>query len=517
MKRTLVGSTLLLALLAGCATTAGGPGATSRFKQADQKFPPQEREFKDDVERGYAQNISTHHWAGGQASQAGAMDQARAEWTTEAQALADFADKFPSSEWTPSFRFNAAKYFFYAQQYAKSAEQADKLLLSPDANDVSRAMAAKLAFTSSVQLAQEKSQKGQLEPLRLLLWEERKAKPLAPRQPVGEWKRVVEYADTYVKHADQDPDLKKEPKERFIAQTPAQISLTATQIEFAFDNMEDARARYARSFEAWPAEIDLGAVKLYLSTFSALGDQAGYDAALPRLKKQVADAAAKATDAKQKESLARAQERLAQLDVEAAYNQAKRQLDAGQYVPAGAAFEAFVAAHPTDPNVPLALFQAAVAYEKAGQLDKAVTLREQLLAKYPDSKQAEQAMPLHAELRVKQGKKDEAVGIYRAFVEKYPDSEWRCNALYNIGSTLDGARKEVDAAKAYFDFGRDTRCAKSDPNAAAKLLYRSAELYEKNRKMPDAKKAYQACLEITGVTDVVIKSYQAEARRRAKR
>ena len=82
------------------------------------------------------------------AANSGAMDQARAEWATEAQALADFADKFPSSDWSVSFRFNAAKYFFYASQPAKAVEQADKVLLNPNANDTSRAMAAKLAHAA---------------------------------------------------------------------------------------------------------------------------------------------------------------------------------------------------------------------------------------------------------------------------------------------------------------------------------------------------------------------------------
>jgi len=517
MTRTRLGTTLLLALLAGCATTAGVSGVNARYKQADQKFPPLERDFTDEFERGFVGNINTHHAAGGMAANSGAMDQARAEWATEAQALADFADKFPSSDWSVSFRYNSGKYFFYANQSPKAAEQADKVLLSPNANDVSRAMAAKLAHAAITGVAQAKAQAGQLEPVRLPTWDQRKTVPLNPRAAPGEWAQVVEYADTYVKLADQDPDNKKAPKDRFLPSPPAQVALSAAQIKYSFDNMEEARGRFARIFEAWPAEIDLGAVKLYLSTFLALKDVAGFEAALPRLKAQVAEAAAKATEAKAKENLAKVQEQLALLDVEAAYAQGKRLLDEGQFALAGAAFDAFVAGNAGNPNVPLAIFNGALAWERANQLDKAAALREQLLAKFPDSREAEIALPMLAALRSKQGKKDEAVKLYRSYLEKYPDGANRCNVTYNLGATLDEARKPLDAAGAYVSFGTDPRCAKGDANNAAKLLYRAAELFEKGGKMGDARKAYQSCAEVTDVTDVVAKSQQAEARKRAKR
>ena len=517
MTRMLRGTTLLLALLAGCATTGGSTANYGRFKQADQKFPPTSNEFPDDFERGFVQNVNTHHQAGAQAATSGNMDQARAEWATEAQALADFADKFPSNDWAVSFRYNAAKYFLYAKQEAQALAQAEKLLLTPEASDVSRAMGAKLAYGAANALATSKAQTGQLEPLRLPMWEQRKNVPLAPRTPPGEWKRIVDYADTYVKLSASDPDMKKAPNERFMPTSPAQIALSAAQIEYAFDNMEDARGRFARNFETWPVETDISGVKLYLQTFLALKDQAGYDAALPRLKAQVADAGAKTTDAKAKETLAKVQEQLALLEVESGYNQARRLLDAGQFAQAGAAFEAFIAANPTNPNDSLALYQAANAYEKANQLDKAAALREQLIAKFPDSKEAEAGQLMLAALRAKQGKTEQAVKLYRAFLDKYPDSTIRCGAVFNLGRELDQLRKSTEAATVYTSFGTDARCAKEDPNAAANVLFRAGELFEKAGKRPEAKRAYQACGDLVGVTDTVWKVNQGEARKRAKR
>lgn len=517
MTRVLPAATLLLALLAGCVTDGGGAGGGLRYKQADHKFPPGNNEFSDEFERGFVQNMNTHHQAGGMAANSGNMDQARAEWGTEAQALADFADKFTSSEWGVSFRYNAAKYFLYAKQEARAVEQAERLLLNPGANDTSRAMAAKLAYAASNALANAKVQAGQLEPLRLPLWEQRKSTPLAPRSPPGEWKRIVDYADTYVKLSDSDPDNKKAPGERFMPTSAAQIALSGAQIEYAFDNMEDARGRFARNFEAWPAETDISGVKLYLQTFLALKDLPGYEAALPRLKSQVAAASAQATDPKAKETLGKVLEQLSLLEVEAGFNQARRLLDAGQFAQAGAAFEAFVTANPANPNVSLALYQAANAHEKASQLDKAAVLREQLIARFPDSKEAESAQLMLAALRAKQGKTEQAVKLYRSFVEKYPDSPIRCSAVFNLGRELDQLRKGTDAAAVYTSFGTDARCSKDDPNAAANVLFRAGELFEKAGKRAEARKAYQSCADLAGVTDTVWKVNQVEARKRAKR
>jgi tetratricopeptide (TPR) repeat protein len=416
-----------------------------------------------------------------------------------------------------AFRYNAAKYHSFTGNHALAREQADKLLLDPKANDVSRAMAAKLAHAEANAQAQASVTAGKLEPIRLSLWDQRRSVPLSPRSPPGEWRLVVEYADTYVKLAGSDPDLKKPVKDRFLPTGAEHVALSAAQIKYAFDNMEEAQGRFARILETWPAEIDPAAVKLYLQTFLALKDQVGYEAALPRVKAQVAAALAKVTDQAAKEQLGKVLEQLALIDVETGFNQAMRLLDAGKFAESAVAFEAFAAANPTNPNVSLSLFNGAIAWDKANQPEKGAALREQVLARFPASKEAEGAWPVLAAWRSKQGKKEEAVTLYREFIEKFPDSANRCNATYNMGATLDEARKSLDAARAYVAYGSEARCAKADANAAAKLLYRAAELFEKGGKIPDARKAYLACAEVAGVTDVVAKSLVAEARKRAKR
>jgi TolA-binding protein len=204
-------------------------------------------------------------------------------------------------------------------------------------------------------------------------------------------------------------------------------------------------------------------------------------------------------------------------EVDAAFNQAMGLLDGGQFARAGAAFEEFATANPASASVPLALFDAALAYEKANQFEKAAALREQLMNRFPDSREAEAAQPSLAALRARQGKNDEAVKLYRGFIERFPVSPYRCSAVFNLGQALDQLRKATDAAASYLAYGTDARCAREAPNAAANVLFRAGELFDKAGQRDDAKKAYQACADLAGVTDTGWKANQKEARQRAKR
>jgi tetratricopeptide (TPR) repeat protein len=391
--------------------------------------------------------------------------------------------------------------------------------LDPEATDASRALALKLEHAAWTNVAGQKVQAGQLEPLKLLRAEQRKGAPVNPRQPPGEWYQVVKAADAYLVVADKDPELAKPANDRVIPSSPAQIALSAAQIEYAFDNFENARARFERIVLRWPEIADSvrPAVSLYIDTFLILKDEAGLANAVPRLREQVTAAAAKTTDPKVKENLAKVLELFSAAEEDAALKQAALMVSAGKNAEAAAAYDAFVAAHPTSPNVGVAMFNASIAWEKAGNLDKAVALREELLAKDPASKDAPKLMLSIASIKDKQGKKDAAIKLYQEVLAKYPELPERCAATYNMAVAQDSAGKKVDAAASYVKYGTDATCVKEDTNAAARILFRAAELYEKAGKMADAKKAYQACAAVPGVTDLVSKSQQKESAQRAKR
>ncbi len=514
---------ILLALATACAgatpAPAGAASDTQRYKQADYRYPPEARTFDDDIERGFFANVLTHSQAAAIAAGAGNLDQARTEWAAEARALVDFCEKFPSSDFRVSFRFQAAKRYWYAQQGEAAAEQAEKAVLDPAASKATRAAASYLAAVAWLNTGYAKAKAGTLDKLVLLTPEQRRDKPLAPRVPPGEWKRFVLSADAYAEVADADPDRAKPLNERLASVAPQTLALQAAQVQFAFDNMEDARGRLDKIIQTWPGEADVmeAAVPLYLMTFAVLKDPAGEVAALAKVKEAVAGPAAKATEPKAKEGFAKVLDLIAKQEAAAQVGNAQRLLDGGRPAEAAEAFEKLVAANPGAPDAALALYNGAIAWEKAGQADKASAARERLVRDYTDERVVPAAMLTLAGARSRAKNHEGARALYADYLAKYPDGQFRCGARQNLGVELEALKRPLDAAAEYQAYGADGRCAGEDYNATAKLLFRAAELYEKGGKKAQAKETYGLVAKLGGsVTDVVARSLVNDSKKRLK-
>jgi TolA-binding protein len=528
MTKTLRSTCLLLLALLGVAAP-GAASAARKFYQAEYKFPPDLGEFDDDVERGFVQTIRLHHQKVALAREGGRMDEARAEWQLEAKALADFADKFRTSEYRISFRFNAAKLYTYSQQPDDAALQAEQVYRDDQANGASRALGAHLAAQAWLQAASAKQKAGSLPGISLPRAEQRQGRPLQPSVPAGEWKRFIDAADAYLANLADDPELKRPQNERVVSVPAGDVALRAAMIEYGFDNMEDAQKRLATVLARFgdDAEVMDQAAELYLQTFAVLKDDAGGKAALAQLKVQVAGAQAKATEPKAKELLAKLAERLAGAESGGDFLAATRLLEEGKPAESAAAYEAFLVRYPQDRQTVRALNNGAIAYEQAAQgakepekaalMAKATVLREQILAKFPDSELAASAMLRVAEARDRAGKLDEAGTLFADYLAKYPTGPARCGALQNTGVILEKQKRPLDAAARYLEFAAEPRCKSEDLNGTGRLLFHAAELYDKAKKPKEAKAAYGALIALEGsVTDVVVKSYVREAKKRIK-
>lgn len=509
-------SVVLLALTAACATGGGGKGPSERFYQATYKLPAQSQ--LDDAERGKIKDAGTHYDRGLVAQQSGNIDQARAEWATAAQGYAEFVDQFQSSEWRLPIRFRAAELYMQAQQFERAAEQAQKVVTDPQADASSKAVGSRLAAGAWLNVANQKVKANQLEPIRLANADQRRGQPLQPRVPPGEWKRFVDSADVYLQNLDADPETKKPAAERRGGLPPAQLALIAAEVEYAFDNMEDARRRFADILNRWPEEGEVleSAVPLYLQTFLFANDDQGYQAEVARIREQMQAQAQKATDPKQKESYDKVLEALSRAEAGTHFAAAQKLLDEGKPGEAAQAFEK-LAADPRGGDAANALHNAAVAWDKAGKPERAAELREQILKEHADSKIASNNMLLLAVNKSKKNDHSGAAKLYDEFITKYPDSPNRCVALQNIASELDLAKKGASAAERYVAFGKDEKCASADPNVAARALYRAGRLYEDAKQKAKAKDAYAAAIALPGVTDTVAKSQLDDAKRRIKK
>jgi len=518
MKRILI---LALALAASACATAGGAGGSggpaARVKQADNApLGSRTQALDDEIEAAYYKNGFDTKLRGDEAARSGNMDQARAEWGAAAGVFAAFADKFPSSDWALRIRFESGVLYNQARQYDAAAVQLIRVHNDKNAAPVTKALSAKLLAQVWGLAANAAQKAGKLEPMRFVYAEQRAGKPPEPRVPPDEYKKFLEAIDLYLASSEADPDAKKAPSERQ-GSPPAYFAQVAGEVSFAYDNMQDAQRRFGEVINRWPDEAEFvsKAAVLYLQTFLVLGDTAGHEAALGKLRAQIAASAEKATGEEQKKTFAKILTDLDNANAAKAFGVAQKLLEEKKFAEAAVAFEA-IAADPKGGDAPGALHNAAIAYDGAGQKEKAAALRQRILKDYPDSKIAPMNQ-IQLAFRATEAKKyDEAVKYYQEFLAKWPGDRNRCVALQNVASTYDTANKRADAAQGYLTFATDGECGKGDPNTLAKVLFRSGALFEMVKNKAKAKEAFAACVALTGVTNVVSTSQQTEAKNRLK-
>jgi outer membrane protein assembly factor BamD (BamD/ComL family) len=508
-----------LLVVGGCATTGrAGQGFDGRAKQADEKLPLAAR-FYDEGERALVEDAQGRQLAARKAVEEGNLDKARTEFAAAAERYARFADTYPASEWRLALRYKAAEFYLFSQQHELAAAQADKVLADGAASDVTRAMAAQLSAVAWRGVAVQKIKAGELEPIKLITSEQRAGAELSPRAPAEPWRRFVGAVDAFLPVWEKHPELTKRPGERNLALPPWQAALIAAEVEYARDEMAGAQKRLEKIIATWPGEADVldSATQLLLQTFLVRKDDDGFAAAKARVKAVLDEQIAKASDARSRETLTRAREQVARLEQGTDFAAAKRLLDGGKPAEAAEGFERFAVSHATSPDASNALFNAALAWERAGRPEKAVADREKLVATYGDSKMAPMAALYLASAASKRGEHEASARHYAAYVERWPEAANRCLALQNLGYELDVQDKKLEAAERYLAFGGEARCAKERPNEVAKALYRSGKLFIDAKQKPRAKEAFEAAARLDGVTDAAAQRQIEDAKRQIKR
>ena len=470
------------------------------------------------------------------------IDGARAEDKTSADYLMGFVQKYKNHRLRVVFYKMAAERYLSAREWESAAGAAQNMVFDPKASALSKAVGARYALMGWQMLAVQDMKAGKIPPLKLVPSTARGGAAPKPRVPDLPWKMFVENADIYARNAASDPSSKLSAEEKKSAGGAdlGQIQLIAAQVEFGYDNIEDAQRRFGEVIAAHPARADIleTAVPYYLDTFKILKNTQGLDAALARIepalaaeaKKAAAVAAGPGATEEQKKTSAT----LARLAIELRegakggdYNAAaavlgkadglakegKGEAD-GQYKQAGALFEKFAAENKTSPDAPNALFNAAIAFDKAKDPKKAVELRETLLATYPDAKVAQQTTVLLGGSLAVAREYAASAKYNQEYLTRWPEGPQRCVALQNLGVALQEMKKPAEAAQTYLKFAADPVCAGEDPNTTARLLYSAAKMQAEAKKTADVKKTLQALVGLGGVTDPVARSYQADAKER---
>ena len=509
------------------------------FAQADYREPATAEEALDSkltadaAELALLKEIYLHLDRGMRDRLSGKLDDAAAEDKIAADSLVSFVNKYKSHRLRIVFQRMAAARYLSAKDWEAAAEASQRMVTDPRANSLTKAVGARYASGAWQMLAITQMRAGKIPQLKLQPSSARGGAAPTPRVPDLPWKMFVESVDIYVQNYAADPTSKLSDEERKAAGSAdvGQLEIIAAQVEFGYDNIEDAQRRFGKVIEQNPSRADLleTAVPYYLDTFRILKSTQGLEAALAKLEPAVAAGARKAVEAaaapgateEQKKSAATLTRLAAELregskgnDYNSAATLMGKAESAEQFKQAGALFEKFTSENKTNPDAPNALFNAAIAYDKAKEPKKAVAVREALLASYPDAKVAQQTTVILGGTLAAAREYGASAKYNQEYLTRWPEGPQRCVAMHNLGIALQETKKPTEAAQVYMKFAGDTACAGEDPNTTARLLYSAAKMQAEAKKTAEVKKTLQALVGLKGVTDPVARSYQADAKER---
>jgi tetratricopeptide (TPR) repeat protein len=494
---------LAVLLLAACASAGRGAKAPAVVHQADERIPPLAA-FPPGEQRIAYNDALAKEQAGWRLEQGGKIDEARQPLEAAARDFLGFLQRFPRTGWDLTFRFHAADLLRRAGRGDEAASLAEQVANDPAASPKSAAMAW-------LQVANALTVAGKLQPLKVEPPAEGAARPQQV-DPPAPWKRFVDAADAYLQAVNP---AAPEPRDRILG--PGQIALVAARVAFATGHVDDARRRAGTILERWAGEPQAfqGAAPLYVESFLAAGDRAGAAEATDRVK-QIATAQAQgAPDAEARATYEKVASETDRTAAAVRYQQAKALLDEGKAEEAAREFEGL--AQQGIGDVPAALVGAAVAWDKAGNAQRATELRRQILDEHADSRLAPGAALQLAAALSKQGDHEGAARVYAQHADRWPDDANHCTALRNGAVELDLAKRSADAARRYAAFGRDGQCAQAAPDVAALALYRAGQLFQQAKQRNDARDAFQAAAAVEGVTSAEAKQRVADAKRQAQK
>ena len=153
----------------------------------------------------------------------------------------------------------AAGRYLVAKEWEAGAEAAQRMIADPKANGVTKAIGARYASGAWQMLAVQEMRSGKIPQLKLQPSSARGGAAPTPRVPDRAWKMFVENADIYEANRDADPSTKLTPEERKVqgGADLGQLQLIAAQVEFGYDNIEDAQKRFGKVIEMHPSRADL--------------------------------------------------------------------------------------------------------------------------------------------------------------------------------------------------------------------------------------------------------------------
>ncbi len=152
------------------------------------------------------------------------------------------------------------------------------------------------------------------------------------------------------------------------------------------------------------------------------------------------------------------------------------------------AYEDFYAEYPRSPNADKALFNASLAWDRAGQKERARALRQRLLVEFEDS-------PLRADVAHYVARQHEertefllAADAFLAFARNYPEDERAQDAMYNASVFYAGVNRVKTAAEVRLNYIE--RYGRSKTGETADLYWTVAVDLERGDRIREAAERY---------------------------
>ena len=411
------------------------------------------------------------------------------QYRLAAEAFQDYLRRFPDSRYAYENTYDLADCLYYSFEFARAAEIYRRVRDWPNQQRYREAAAfnvidalekegAKAVQDGRMAQADVPGEAGEVQ-------EERppagvsgrvEVRPL-PLSPLVQ--QCILDVDYYVQNGlgrADDPEL------------PARLAYRVAAELYQRRHLEEARKRFAAVMERFPgSQVAIYSAQAIINSYRMENDWENIQIWAQRIEER------QLGRAEDRAALA-AEVRLFQLG--AAFQEAERLFEAGQYVEAA---EAFVKVVDQDPKIKLAdkaLQNAALAYEKARRHESASRVYERLIRDYPASPFVEGALVRLADSARKVFDFQKAVDVWGDLIRRFPKSENVPLGLVTQADMLEAMERYRDAARILEQYADRV----ADPAESARALFQAGTLWEKNGNGVDALRVWKRLLQVHGGT-----------------
>ncbi len=395
---------------------------------------------------------SFHHRRAEREKEKSELEKAKDEYRLAALSYMEYLDKYPYTSESYDISWYLADSLYESGDIEKAVVVFERI--RDDKNqDKFRKDAADATFRSYYTLWTRSSES-------TMSAQELSGKPFSKLE-----EKLIESTDVFLKISKDDPER-------------AAFSYQVARIFYNHGKFEEAERRYLQIINEFPtSELAFNSARDIIAAYNEKKDWVN----VAKWSKLLTDRLSL-----KKEESAKAVSEFKTYRMGALFNYAEQLQSENKYKEAAEEFLRVVEENPYTEKADIALYNAAVAYQKGLLFDSALKLHERVFKEYPYSDLAPQSLYLVAYNAENSYDFDKAVDAYERLYKKYPADKNRAAAIYNAGFIKENLKRYRPASVNYYMYYKE----KSEESDGKEALYRSALMYEKAKDWQGAIKRY---------------------------